>query len=714
MVFIRAKWVVYESFSEKNPLNLRGREYIKYDNENHPIEYRNFHTLFRLKFNGENKGKYILKYSADDIAKVYINGTFIDLGPAPSYHFSYGYNQFDISEYIKEGVNVISAHLYYQGEINRVTPSGDFRTGFIAEVIKDENIIVAYTDKKTKCKKSMAYNSDNNNLLGYRTQYIEYFDANKWEYNWKNIQFDDSQWKYVGEKNNNDHNFVLQETKPLKIYNVIPKKVTTIDKNITLYDLGCEYAGVVCFKVKGKKGDVIEIRCAEELDENNRAKYDMRCNCKYLVTHTVSGDEKEQSEFFDYTAFRYFEISAPTTSKIENVKVKARNYPFDEKSTYFNSSENNLDQIWDICKNGVRTGTQEGYLDCPTREKGLYLGDMTITAQSHFYLTGDLSIYKRALRGFAQSTYFYKGINTTCLNHFIHPLVDYSFQFPLNLLFYYKHSGDKEFLKEMVPYCEMMFDFYEAHEKEGLLYDIEKEGHLVDWPRAPYDFTDGYDYNLNRGETKGTHNIVNAFHIGGRKNMNEIYDILGIPYEDKVPYLKRAYIEAFYDKKTHLFKDTIESNHSSLHSNIIPLYYGIEPKEARASILELIKEKRLHCGVYIAYFLLKGLCNLKEYDLVYDLITSDDLFSWSNMIKEGATTCFEIWGKDLKWNTSLCHPWASSPIILIVEDLLGISPKKPGWQKGYTIHPNIPEKLNLKGEIHVNKYKISFNINNKK
>ena len=713
MVFKRAKWIVFKSFSEKKPLDLRDREYIKYDNEKHPIEYRNFHTLFRFKFNVDNKGKYVLKYSADDIAKIYVNNILIDIGPAPSYHFSYGYNQFDISKYVKEGANVICAHLYYQGEINRVMPSGDFRTGFIAEVIKDDNKIIAYTDEKTKCKKSLAYNSDNENLLGYRTQYIEYFNANKWEYHWKDIQFDDSSWDNAKRKNN-DHKFVLQETKSLSIYDVIPQTIIKINNNTTLYDLGCEYAGVPYFEIEGKKGDIIEIRCAEELDENNRAKYDMRCNCKYLVTHTVSGSKKEHSEFFDYTAFRYFEIITPDTSKTTNVKAVARNYPFDIKSTSFQSSENMLNKIWDICKNGVRTGTQEGYLDCPTREKGLYLGDMTITAQSHFYLTGDLSVYKRALRGFAQSTYFYKGINTTCLNHFIHPLVDYSFQFPLNLLFYYKHSGDKEFLKEMVPYCEMMFDFYEAYEKDGLLYDIEKEGHLVDWPRTPYDFTDGYDYNLNRGETKGTHNIVNAFHIGGRKNMNEIYDILGISYENKVPYLEKAYIDAFYDKDTHLFKDTIKSTHCSLHSNVIPLYYGIEPKEAKESILKLIKKKRLHCGVYIAYFLLKGLCNLKEYELVYDLITTDDLFSWSNMVTEGATTCFEIWGKDLKWNTSLCHPWASSPIILIVEDLLGISPKQPGWKEGYTMNPNISTNINLKGEIHVNKYKIKFDTKNNK
>ena len=36
---------------------------------------------------------------------------------------------------------------------------------------------------------------------------------------------------------------------------------------------------------------------------------------------------------------------------------------------------------------------------------------------------------------------------------------------------------------------------------------------------------------------------------------------------------------------------------------------------------------------------------------------------------------FEAWGKDMKWNTSLCHPWACAPIPVLIEDILGITPE---------------------------------------
>jgi len=64
---------------------------------------------------------------------------------------------------------------------------------------------------------------------------------------------------------------------------------------------------------------------------------------------------------------------------------------------------------------------------------------------------------------------------------------------------------------------------------------------------------------------------------------------------------------------------------------------------------------------YFAYFVLLALEKEQEYDLMRELIC--DKGSWLNMISEGATTCFEAWGKDQKWNTSLFHPWLSYPVI---------------------------------------------------
>ena len=65
----------------------------------------------------------------------------------------------------------------------------------------------------------------------------------------------------------------------------------------------------------------------------------------------------------------------------------------------------------------------------------------------------------------------------------------------------------------------------------------------------------------------------------------------------------------------------------------------------------------------MAFFALYGLKMYGETELIEKLMTDDG--AWLNMLSEGATTCYEAWGKDQKWNTSLFHPWASAPAIIL-------------------------------------------------
>jgi alpha-L-rhamnosidase len=62
------------------------------------------------------------------------------------------------------------------------------------------------------------------------------------------------------------------------------------------------------------------------------------------------------------------------------------------------------------------------------------------------------------------------------------------------------------------------------------------------------------------------------------------------------------------------------------------------------------------------------------------------------MLKEGATTTFEAWGADQKWNTSLCHPAAGMPVWIIIEHLMGLTPAEPGF-KTVRVAPRIPAAL---------------------
>jgi len=93
--------------------------------------------------------------------------------------------------------------------------------------------------------------------------------------------------------------------------------------------------------------------------------------------------------------------------------------------------------------------------------------------------------------------------------------------------------------------------------------------------------------------------------------------------------------------------------------------------------------------VYMAYFVLKALARCGEYGLMSRLLLSEGVHSWANMLREGATSCWEAWGRDQKANTSLCHPWASAPVIVLIEDMAGIRAAKPGFES-ISHNPHMP------------------------
>ena len=159
--------------------------------------------------------------------------------------------------------------------------------------------------------------------------------------------------------------------------------------------------------------------------------------------------------------------------------------------------------------------------------------------------------------------------------------------------------------------------------------------------------------------------MLNALWIGFLQTINEIERICGKEKISETDGVIKSFYKAFYNEKTGLFCDSETKTHSAVHSNIFPLLFGIcngdEPLKRR--LVKIVCDKKLKSmGVYMAYFALAALAKNGEKDEALKLTLDEN--AWLNMLKEGATTTFEAWGKEQKWNTSLFHPWAVAPLII--------------------------------------------------
>lgn len=663
-VFTQAKWICSKEFLDETPIDLFHKQLDKRKIEQ-PEEFQNYHMLIRKSFEVITlREKYSIRITADDYYKLYINGTFVCQGPAQGYYFSYYWNEVDITDYLQEGTNEIFVDVYYMGLINRAYNSADRRMGMTAEIYKD-GVCVLATDNTWEYCVSGAY--EITHTIGYKTMFAENYDS-RWQ---------PEVWTPCCEKEV-DYTFSSEPVKTVQVYDKEPICTENLECGGVLYDFGQEITASLRICAKGKRGAKIRILCGEELEETPiKVRYEMRCKCLCEEFWTID-DGENTLEQYDYRAFRYVAIIPEEGAEVMSVTAIVRHYPFDDNYCTLETENEVLQSVWQICKNGIKYGSQEIYVDCPLREKGQYAGDLTISSASQVILTGDVSLLKKAIDNQIQSAFICKGLMAVTPGSLMQEIADYSLQFPILALRYYKYTGDKVYLRECLDVCEGILEHFEQFAREdGLLEDVDDKWNLVDWPD---NLRDNYDFPLTSVIEKGLgpHNVVNAFYIGCVKQTEEIRDILGIEKAKKSNELVDAFHKHFYNPETGLYTDSPNTKHSSLHSNSIVAFYGICKKEEEAAIREFIMEKRLCCGVYMAYFVLKALCRMGYYEDAYRLIVSEDEHSWYNMVREGATTCFEAWGKDQKWNTSLCHPWASGPISVLAEDIL---PNIPGIGK---------------------------------
>ncbi len=652
-------WICNPKFEDLKPLpTLHKQQDPTFRKPEHRKDLKNIHTLFRKKLKIEAGTKRVrMDISADDYYKLYINGQYVTQGPANSYAFCYYYNQIDITDYLQEGENILAVHVYYQGLVNRAYNSGDYRQGMIAEVWADG---VSLIDDVWKYKEAEEYGASG--TIAYETQFDEIIDERKKAVGWKMPEYDDSGWKTAPIRENDDHELILQPTKNLEMEHRVPLHIKKIEDGYLL-DFGEDLTGTFAMKANGKSGDIITIRCGEELLSEVQVRNELRCNCLYEDKWILKEGENELEEF-EYKCFRYVQLTTESSAELWDFHVDYRHYPFDDSSCTYHSEDALIGQIWEICKNAVRNCSQEAFLDCPHREKGQYLGDLTVTAHAFYCLTGDTDLFRKALFDFAHSTVVCEGMMAVAPGSFMQEIADFSLLYAYQLLLYYRCSKDLETLRKLLPVAEGIEWYFDRFQRfDGMIENVKTKWNLVDWPE---NLRDDYDFDLPQPVVgDGCHNVINALYVGMKKCMEEIRDLLQIEYQPQYAALRKTFIRAFYCEETGLFVDSVVSSHSSLHANAFAAFYGLYPENNQ--IADLIRKKGLCCGVFVSYFVLYGLLNLGEKELAYELITNKSEHSWYNMIREGATTAFEAWGKDQKWNTSLCHAWASAPIPVLME-----------------------------------------------
>ena len=218
------KWITTPELAALPVYDVYQRD-IYHRNASNPVQpnpyayVNNRHVLFRRKFTLEAVAPTRIFITADDYYKLYINGLFVGQGPAPCHQIRYYYNEMDITPYLVAGENTIAVHTFYQGLINRVWCSGNNRHGLLFDVVADGKTVVASDETMLQCLHS-GFTACG--MAGYKTQFMERYDANAPEVGFEKPEFDDSKWQNAVLNPKDDYTLCAQPSRQLVFEEVKP------------------------------------------------------------------------------------------------------------------------------------------------------------------------------------------------------------------------------------------------------------------------------------------------------------------------------------------------------------------------------------------------------------------------------------------------------------------------------------------------------------
>ncbi|MFC5282783.1 glycoside hydrolase family 78 protein [Pedobacter alpinus] len=627
--------------------------------------------------------------------ELFINGKKVGedvLAPSPTdYNQNVKANTYDVTSYIQNGGNAVAAVLgngRFFAMRQHEKPYKIKTFGFPKMLL---NLHLVYTDGSTEdIETDDSWKGTANGPIRANNEYDgEEYDAKKEFLGWTQSGFDDSKWlaaEYVQEPSGT---IEAQMNENMKVMRTMqPVSITKLSGGRYILDMGQNMVGWLQIKVKGVKGQQIQLRFAESLQDNGELFTANLRNAQNTDLYTLKGGDEEKWEpTFVYRGFRFVELSGYTYQpKLTDFLGKM---VYDDIKTIGTFETSNL-LINQIFKNAWWSiaGNYKGMpLDCPQRNERMpWLGDRGEVAYGESFVFDNERIYTKwlqdirnsqkedgAIPDVAPAFWRYYSDNMTWAGTIV-AITD----------MVYRQTGNVEVVKDNYPAIKKWLAYMQDRYMENYIMTKDSYG---DWCAPPVTIEAGRGKSADKKYPSAL--LSTAYHYHFLQLMMEFSKLTGneadyMSFETLATKVKDAFHAKFYNNKG-FYGD------NKLTDNIIPLYFGMVPAAETEKvfknivyIVEVTNDGHLSNGLVGVQWLMRCLNDYGRPDLAYTIATQKTYPSWGYMIENGATTIWEL------WNGDTAHPRMNSQnhvmmlgdlLIWYYENLAGIKAGIPGFKK---------------------------------
>ena len=410
-----------------------------------------------IKIGRADKASIRLTASCD--YRLRVNGVFVGHGPCVAAHDFYRIDAYDLRPYLRKGKNDITIEVAgYNSPSYYLLDQPSFLQ---AEVEVDGKVVaatgrdfVAYDYKERVADVPR---------FSFQRPYTEYYI----------LKGDHS--AIMPEK------LVEQEPKTLLArgvaypdYRIHEAKL--IEKN--LYKFATNSSGFLRAKVKVDNPTKLTLRFDEILGEDGRV-MERRLRWRPSVTYHLPKGEFELESFEPYT-MQYVEVFSDNPVSISEISM--RDYcNSDCHRAKFESSNSDLNFIFEAARQTYRQNALDIYMDCPSRERAGWLCDSYFTARVEFALSGKSRIERNFIENFLLPKEFKdidKGMLPMCYpaDHRNHNYIpNWAMWFVLELEEYLHRTGDAETIaRARTRVYELVEVFRPYLNSDGLLEKLPK------------------------------------------------------------------------------------------------------------------------------------------------------------------------------------------------------------------------------------------------
>jgi alpha-L-rhamnosidase len=646
--------------------------------------------------------------------ELFINGRKIGnqvLAESPTdYTKSVKYNTFDVTGDCRQGQNAIGVVL---GNGRFFTMRPKYKPNKIKEFGFPELLFqleITYADghiQRIVSDDNWRFDADgpirtNNEYDG------EEYDATKELTGWNEPGFDDGHWLRPELVTPPGGRIDAQMNEPIRVMRIVkPVSITESQPGTWILDMGQNMAGWLQIHVHGQRGDKVVLRFAETLQKDGSLYTANLRDAKATDSYTLKGSGEETwHPVFVFHGFRYAEISGypgnPSRADFEGQVV----YDAMDSIGEFKTSNPLINSVYRNASWGIRNDYKGMPVDCPQRNERMpWLGDRAVGSLGESFVLDNENLYAKwlddiqesqkpdgSLPDVAPAYWNYYSDNITWPGTYI-----------LIADMLYRQYGDRAPLERHYASMKKWLDYMrDRYDRDGLMTK-DKYGDWCVPPESP-------ELIHSRDSSRNTDGVLIAtasyFHLLGL--MEGFARMLGFAADARTFAAQAEEARGAFNK-TFLHSAGVAGSggtawygNNTVTANLLPLYFGMTPLPLRAAIvhdmtdrIENVDKDHISTGVIGTQWLMRGLTDFGRPDLAYRIASNSDYPSWGYMVKQGATTIWEL------WNGNTANPSMNSQdhimllgdlIAWFYEDLGGISAAEPGFKK-ILMKPAMPEGL---------------------